>query len=446
MPAALLFQLTSLLVSVLMVPLFLRVLTPDVYLLWLVFTTIGGMLLQIEASIQTLMVRRMALASPEIDPAGFAHERARARTAYRRLSVVASAVALPGGIAYIHWVVQPAATISWLLAWIVVSLAYTVNFLCGPNNCTLLSTGRNDRFFLTMSMSRVLHFGGTLTALLLGFGLTGISVAFALAVAFSCVTIARQSRRTFDHSADAAVQAAADRVAVDETGLLRFGIFTLAAFVIYRGAVMLVIAYFPGSSATSYGLALQAYAIVGAVAVLPLQVRLHRLVVVRRDGDAAGVDAEVATAMWFAFLTIAAGLLSLTLVGAPLLKIIGSGVAMPPFVTLAAMAFAFLVEALILVLINLLLLEKNVTFVRDYVGGVVAALSLAALSLWCGGGLVVSMLVLPALVQALVTLPLIARRVARLRKQRVHRMIRDLVAGTPTPRGLGRRRLARTRR
>lgn len=448
MTAALMFQLASLLASVAMVPLLLGHLGAGDYLLWAVFTTLGGLTLQLESAIQTLMVRRLAPAWARRDPDQLAAELRRARIAYWALSLAVLLLLLPAGFAYLLSVAAdpvPGADLHragapWLPAWIAFVLAYAINYLFGPNNVLLLATARTDRFYWISAGSRVVNIALTAVALVLGFGLAGVSRSFLASVLVNVIAIALAAaavRRVMpvrgqraempDDGTTADDLKPADRKPADGAGLLRYTLFTLVGFLLYRGAFLLAARHLETDAAAGYGLALQAYAILFAVAVVPTTVWLHRVVAAVHAGDTAREDLELARGALFAVGAFAAGTVALELLGPYLLDLIGSEVRLPDGMTLALMALAFLVEALILVCVNPLLLRAELGFVRPYV--VLAGLSLvaAALALRAGVPPMVALLVLPAAVQALVTLPIVAGRLARAQGRSLGHLLGGLV-------------------
>jgi hypothetical protein len=443
MKAALLFQLASLFASVAMVPLLLGYLGAKDYLLWAIFTTLGGLTLQLESAIQTLMVRRVAPAWARGEPDRFRAELRRARLAYMALSLAVLLLLLPGGWLYLasisggiaHWADSP-----WAAAWLAFTLAYALNYLFGPNNVLLLATAAIDRFYWINTGSRVLNIALTAAALVLGLGLIGVSASFlasvvvnvgAMAVAASALRRAMRTPGSVFGQANTAVNGTADRKPADDAGLVRYTLFTLVGFLLYRGAFLLAAQYQETAAAAGYGLALQAFAIIFAVAIVPMTVWLHRIVAAINAADTAREDREILRAVLFAVAAIAGGTLALEIVGPFLLDRIGSEVALPDGPTLMLMGFVFLVEALILICVNPLLLRGELGFIRPYVLLAGAALVGAAAALWLGAhrlgdAPLVVLLALPALVQAAITLPVIAGKLANAQGRDLGGLLRGL--------------------
>ena len=440
MTAALLFQLVSLVASVAMVPLLLGFLGAEEYLLWAVFTTIGGLTLQLEAAIQTLMVRRVAPRFAAADTAGLRSEERRGRRAFQRLSLFVFVVVIPGGWFYMqHVAAGPGSAVAWQWAWLAFGFAYGLNYLFGPNNVLLMGTARTDSFYRIGTVSRILNIGLSLAALWAGFGLLGVSAAFLLSVVVnvgSISIVAARARRgagdgTDGGSAGAPAMAGRAAMIAEETGLGRYTLFTLAAYLLYRGAFLLVVGSLDAADAAAYGLALQAFAILGSIAIIPLHVRLHLLAKALHEGDSGTETVELVRAVGFAVLAMLGGLAGVVLVGPPVLSMISSDVQLPTFHLLALMTAAFLVEALILVFANLLILRRDLGFVPPYVLLVLVGLGAGVLLLMADVPVGIAMLAVPLLVQAAISLPLILARLARQRGEGTGGLLKTMARAAP---------------
>ena len=86
MRAAYLNQGVNLIVGILMVPMLLHYLGDGEFLLWVIFTTFGGITLQIESSIQVVSVRDIAKQFHAGNHAEVRHAVARAKRAYLALA------------------------------------------------------------------------------------------------------------------------------------------------------------------------------------------------------------------------------------------------------------------------------------------------------------------------------------------------------------------------
>lgn len=420
-----------------MVPLLLGFLGANEYLVWAVFTTIGGLTLQLEFAIQTLMVRRVAPLVAAGDLSRYRKEMARARRSYGILSMVVLTTVLPLGGIYMHLLFSGgghSAPLGWEIAWVAFAGAYALNYLFGPNNVLLLATGRTDGYFWISTTSRLLNFVTSLVALVLGSGLLGISMSFLLAVlanVAALLLLAKSVRAQIGKTLTPTAPLASWIVPSDDFGLARYTLFTLSAFLLYRGAFLLAFGAFATQEAAAYGLALQAFAIMASVAVIPIHVRLHVIVEALRAGDLSAQNREIFRSLGFATAAMLAGGVTFAMFGPWLLHLIGSDVELPPSGLIALMTVAFFVEAIILILGNPMLVERDLSFVRTYVG--IAALGLvgAASAVVAGAPLGLAMVALPLALQACLSLPLIFRRLAMSRGCSSRQLLADLVKAAP---------------
>jgi len=437
MTAALVFQLSSFLVSVALVPLILGFLSLAEFLVWVVFTTIGGLTLQLEAAIQVFMVRRAARRAADRDGIGFRAEVEKSRSAYRILVGAIVLVVLPLGWLFLsdHLSGQQQLTQNAGLAWIVFVVAYAINYSFGPNNVMLLSTARTDSYYWLGTVSRIAYFLLALFALQGGFGLLGLAAAFLVAAILNVLGLARLARNVridepgqrngIDVSPDA-LSAASGSV-----NLVRYTLFTLAGFLVYRGAFLLAVDLFPPADAAAYGLALQAYAIMAAAASLSIHVKLHHLAVAIRDNDHRREAEEVAGGLLFAFATLAIGTVVLVIAGPWILALIGSEVRLPATAVLGLLAAAFMIEVAVIMLINPMLLRSDVSFAIPYVGIAMLAIAMAAVAALANAPLAAAMVAVPLLVQLLVNLPAIFWAGAKSRGLGALAYLGALAAATP---------------
>ncbi len=438
MTAALVFQLINLGVSVALVPLLLAMLAVETYLLWVLFVTIGGLTLQLEFAVQTMMARRMAPAHAALDHAAYAREDRACRRAFRALALAIMLLVLPAGGLYFSGVGDAGQLAGraggriddWALPWLLFCSAYAINYSFGHNNVRLIATGRAARFFWWAGFGRLAGFALTMMSLHMGLGLVGLSTAFLCSVVLTVVPISISARGPAPAGAsERSPAASADRVMLDQAGLVRYTAFTLVAFLLYRGSFLIVARLFGFQDAAAHGLALQAFAILYALAVTPATVRLSHLVhaVVQQDRDAE--DTEIARWLMFAAGALLAGTAGLLLVAQPLLDLIGSDVGLPSRPALILLAAAFLLEAWIFVCINPLLVRRRLDFIRPYVASVTAAVLLASLAALAGVPLAWSMIAIPLMVQLGLAFPLVFVALARSHGRSAAGMARTLVQG-----------------
>jgi hypothetical protein len=419
MTAALIFQFVSLLVSVAMVPLLLGFLGAGEFLVWSVILVISGLSMQLEQAIQTLSVRRVATLLGPTSKDLLDAELRRTTAAYRKLALLMLVVVGPLGWAYMDLALfrtDPSGPPEgWELAWGVTVAALTANYWFGRNNVLLMATGRTDSFFRINTLSRCLNFLLVIGAAASGLGLAGVGMAFAMAALVGVSIIAAAAARPIGFEPLTAVgRAPLALEGAEKAGILRYIGYTLAAYLLYRGAFLLAAGFYPVGESSSYGLALQAFVVMAATAVVPTHVRLPHLVEAMKSGPTIAIDQEVGRTLVFAVGVLLVGTIVLLAAGPPVLKLIKSAVTLPDTLTVALMATAILVECLIVILINPMLLQKDLSFVRPYVVSAMIAMAATSAAAVLGWPLWVAMLLLPLIVQASFAGPTMLRRYARM--------------------------------
>lgn len=418
MRAAYLYQGINLLVGILMVPMLLRFLNMPQFIEWAIFTTFAGITLQVESSIQTLSVRHIAREYHRGSPAGTKAAIAKSRRLYR---ILASIVALPfllAGLGYLFFTRRNGYSGQWPLEWPIFALSYAVNYWFGANNCILLATDRTQPFNYTMAFTRAFNFCAALAFLLLGWGILGMCISFSISVAITCSLMKFHAQRTLGQPIaplaedDPSVEIAVPAMVTAST-VFQYTVFTCAAYALYRGALLIVNSLFPASVIGPYSLSLQTYGMLTTMALVPIQIWLAPLVksVVRNNAD--DVFHEMMRTLLFANGVFAAGVLGLILAGSRILAVIEPSVQFPPAPILALIGAAFLVEVNITILANLLVIKHSYRFVRIYTLCAMSALAIGAICVLSTRMLYVSLVVIPAMIQLCVCVPLIVRQCSK---------------------------------
>jgi hypothetical protein len=418
MRAAYLNQAINLVVGLLMVPMLLRYLSLSEYILWSIFTAFGGVTLQIESSIQVISVRELARQYHAGDAAGMQRAVQRARKAYRMLSAGVLVPFFATGALYLAFFASDKIDGRWAPEWLVFTVAYAMNYFFGANNSILLALDRVYVYNYVNSFTRALNFIGMLVLLKAGFAVLGLSTSFALSVLVGCMIIATVARRTLragmtngtaSSPARAATSPARGTAAAD---LVQYTVFTFFAYALYKGGVLVATAFFPKELVGPYSLTLQAFTMLSALALVPIQIWLASLVRALVANDREGVIRELSRTFLYTNLVFVVGTGGLLLFGNTLLRHLGAHVILPGSADLLVVAAAFLVEVNLFVLVNLLVTKGRYEFVKIYVPCIATGLALALCSVWLTQQLILSLIVVPAAVQVAVCTPLIIRLVS----------------------------------
>lgn len=415
MHAAYLNQTINLMVSILLVPVLLRYLDVNDYILWSIFTTLGAITLQFESAIQNASIRDIAREFHSENRAALSAAIRRTRLAYRTLAGVVFLPVGAAGLLYLDRVASVSLGKHAYTEWMLFVAAYTTNYLFGANNSILLGMGRVERFNNTTSLTRVLNFLLTYLLLRSGLSIMGVCVSFGCSVAAGCTMMATAARRLLReceaHGPDWAVDGPPQRV--DVSNIVRYVLYSTASFALYRGGLLVATRVLPKAVVADYSLLLQAYGILSLLALVPLQVWLRRLTSAIASGNRAAIRRELAVSIVAANAIFIAGSAALVWLGNPLLAMIGSKVTLSSDGNVVLLGFAFLIELNIAVLVNFLVTANNYGFLRTYLTTSIAGIvCMIALPIALPGS-VIALVAVPLGLQGLVCLPLIWRRACK---------------------------------
>lgn len=410
MRAAYLFQAVNLTVSILTVPLLLHYLDVSGYVLWSVFTVFGAVTLQLQNGIQPVAVREIAREYRGGTMRSLTGAIKRVRHAYYMLTVFVVGPLLIAGIAYLHFVAGPKLGTAGIPEWFVFVGGYALNYAFAANSAILLGMVRIAQQNNINSVTRALYF--TLSFLLLraGYSVMGICIGFVVSVILSCALITRAARQcTNKHrmTRRTAEPEEPKTETVANRGMRDYLLYSISAYLLYNGALLVATAIFPKEKVASYTLSVQVFALMSAFSIVPIQVWLNRLVGAVTRRDRVGMLHELAATLVTANAVFVAGFIVLALFGNLLLVLLGSKVQFLRASDLSLIFAAFLVELNIVILVNFLVTSRRYEFVRIYLVTSGMGLVLAALAAWLSHRLLLSLVVVPVTLQCLVCLPLI---------------------------------------
>lgn len=412
--AAYLYQSVNLLTGVLMVPILLRHLEPGQFLMWAIFTAIGGLTLQVESSIQVVSVRRIANAWHAQQPQQLHEAQESARRVYRMLSTFTLVVVTSGGAAYLLQTASGRLDASWLVEWLLFMVTYAINYWFGANTASLLARAQVATYNYIAASTRALNLAITVMLLVAGWGVLGICVSFAVSMTLNCTLIGMAARRAVSASqAQLPAPAAAPATNQGVGDIIRYTLFMLGAFILYKGGVLIATWHFSKDAVSSYSLMIQAFTMLGMFALVPIQVWLPGLMKAIVGNDREAVMRELARTLLLANGAFVAGSLLLALLGHDLLELIGARIELPPASDLVIAAVAFGIELNLFILVNLLVSKQQFNFVKVYLGCVALAFLGTVTALALHQPLMRSFITVPAAVQGLLCLPLMLKLLCR---------------------------------
>ena len=412
MPAAYLNQFINVAVAILMVPLLLRYLDVGEFVLWSIFTTFGAITLQFESAIQSVAVREIAREHHSGNAVTLRAAISKAKRAYTTLSACVIVPFLAIGILYLSYVGGSRLGIQASLEWVLFTCTYAINYYFGANNSILLGMARVTRFSNINSLTRVLNFVCTYLLLKAGLSILGICLSFASSVLIGCVLISHAAKQTLkNHYATRETQIRSDRESrnADSSNIVKHALYSLLSFAVYKSGLLSASAIFQKDIVAVYSLSLQACTILSAIALVPLQVWLPRLVSAIALGNRQKMLHELAVSLLAADTVFIAGAVLLVLFGNTLLALVGSRVILADNMLLVLLCVAFLVELNILLLVHFLATVGNYKFAEIYVATSLSGIALAIFLIWGSKMSLLALIAIPLGFQAILCLPLILR-------------------------------------
>lgn len=411
--SALLYQSINALVVVLMMPLLLRYLDVNGFVLWSIFITLGGITLQLESAIQMVSVREIANEYHSGNAGTLLSAVRKAKVAYTILSASVLVPFLLLGLLYLNYVASKKLGYHGSIEWILFMSAYALNYYFGANSAILLGMVQVAKFNNINSLTRTINFVTTYLFLRWGYSVLGISLSFALSVVVGCSLIARVARgslKDYSASPEARKRPNAKFEHSDSSNILKYALYMFSSFVLYKGGLLIAARIFSTDVTGSYGLTLQANVMLSTLAlVVPVQVWLHRLVESISSGDKKNVFRSFADGIVFANTVFVLGAIFLFFFGNKLLVLIDSKVMLESPANLFLICSAFIVELNIFLMANFLVITTNYRFVKVYVTTSLIGISVAVLMTWATQSNVATLIMMPLALQTFVCLPLIFR-------------------------------------
>ena len=416
MRAAYQYQVINLLVAIMMVPLLLRYLDVNEYILWSIFTTLGGITLQFESAIQMISVREIAREYYAGNAITLQAAVRKAKTAYMALSASVLVPALALGLLYLHYVAGEKLANEGSIEWLLFISTYALNYYFGTNNSIQLGMGHVAKQNNINSLTRTFNFVCTYILLKAGFSIMGICLSFLLSVLVGCLINLRAARKSLENYyvlQENGVRPDAKFEHYNSSNIVKYTFYLLSSFALYKGCFLIATAVIPQNDIAAYGLTLQAIAIISALALVPVQVWLHRLVSAISSGNQQEILRQLAVTMLAVNTIFFAGSVLLALFGNMLLVFIGSKVMLTGNINLLLIFLAFFVELNIFLLVNFLVTVGNYKFVKVYVTTSLFGIGLVVILAWTFRINVVTLIAVPLGLQVFLCLPLIFRRTCR---------------------------------
>lgn len=391
-----------------MMPLLLRYLDIEGFIIWSIFTTLGGITLQLERAIQVVSVRDIARPFHAGNMAALEGVLRRVRRAYFTLSLAVAGPVLLCGLLYINFILGDKFNQDGLFDWVIFAGAYALNYYFGFYNAILLGMERVNIFNNVASITRLINLVATYLLLKAGLGVLGICVSFLGSVTVSCISYMQYANRAVNrYRAKYANKGANFNDAGGASGrrIALYTIYMFSSYLLYRGGLLVATALFDKNEVASYGLSLQVFNLLLLASIVPTQVWLGRLVRAISHGSREEVFREFCVTGIVSNGVFMAGVVVLWVFGDTALAIIHSKVILSSNVIMAALTAAFFIELNIYLAANFLVIKENYSFVAWYAGSALVGGVAGALLTFFTRNAVSTLILAPVLIQAVIALP-----------------------------------------
>lgn len=414
MKSAFVFQGLNLGVSVGILLIALIFLNTDDYLLWILFTTIGSGLINLESALNAVSTR--AISRAWLDGSSYSKTVRLVGRGYAQFSSAGSIfMAVAGGL-YLTSVDYGAKDCGWLIPWIGFCLAYFIYYLTSYRSCQLVAIGAISTFTVIGSFGRLMNLAIAAALAWAGYGLLGLSIAVLASFVLTGLLLELTGRKSIRQMASSMdIQPATQTVGM----LLRKSgmqaAFAVSSYFLYRAVFLYLSTAMPSAmAAASLGLAIQIYGFLLILAAVPLNMRIAPLIAAGRTGDPEAIAAELGHLGKLVNLAIVTASAALIFLGPEIFKLVPTLAAtLPPRSTLVILALCFWLEANLLIFVNMWLAIDRFDFVRLYLFGFVIAWFAVGMAIISGHASVNLLLLTVLAVQSGITAPVIVRRMHR---------------------------------
>ena len=347
-----------------LLPVALRYLPQHEIGLWLVFLTIASLAQLLELGFQPTIARNVAYVyagAQNLQPAGLltaasgavngqlvANLFAASQRIYTVMAAAAAGLLWIVGTAYVVSIAPSDPSLSTsLFAWLAFSAGYVINFYYGYLNAFLQGRGDmllSNKVLVTSRIVQLFLSAGLIAcgARLLGLGIA--SLVSTVVGRFMAYRYLRQSSLPTVSGQTASAQQVNDLVKILWHNASRHGAVMVGAFLITRANILIASSRLGLVEATGFALSIQILLILQALAMLPFNLALPRLNLMRAQGRTDAMQRIFGTALAAALGLFVLAAMSLVILGKPLLAYIGSATTLPGPMVLSAFSVVFLLE------------------------------------------------------------------------------------------------------
>jgi hypothetical protein len=410
------YQAVNLMSAIGMIALIVLNLGQGEYLQWILFTTIAGMLIQIEAALNATGVRKIgaAFAFGRYSVIDAAIRSVAGR--YRIFAICFVGGMYVGGLAYLARASANDFSVNWVAQWSVFSAAYFIYYVAAFQSCVLIGSGAVNAYAVIGIVSRLTSLATAALFIGLGFGVNGLcaSVFLGFGIGTFLFTLnSRRIRKSAMADADDGMSWSSNvSVKIRDIGV--YALFLFIAYALYRLPLLID----SGSNSSTarqsgVGLALQIFALIVTFASVPITMRVRPLVNHISDGSTREALKEIVALLVSVNLIYVCGSVAFVVVGASLIQYFPFvKIGLPGLDLLVLLSLCFFVEINILVFVNALIALDDFEFALAYCWRVGLAVGFGVIGWYCTGMIYWWFLPLFLFVQTLFNFPMIFRYVA----------------------------------
>jgi O-antigen/teichoic acid export membrane protein len=353
--------------GLIILPVIVRHLPPAEVGLWFVFLTLAGLAQLLETGFQPTLARNVAyvyagarglsatgLQEPRpgasLNHALLADLMAASRRVYRGIAIVSTLLLLVTGTFYIRSLVPVGHDLrNTLLAWVCFAVGNILNFYFGYLNALLQGRGDVNQANQVIVVSRLVQLVVGVGLVSAGLGLLGLGAATLLSAIASRLLAHRFARRGRASTQPSPTETkysgnSSQIVQVLWHQASRYSLVLVGVFLIWRANILVASTTLGLEDAASYGLAIQIFILLHALASVPFNLSLPKLSSMRAREDEAGARRLFSAALASTLMLYTLFALVALALGNPILSLLGSQVHLPQAPIFGAMVIVFLLE------------------------------------------------------------------------------------------------------
>lgn len=357
-------QILNVGLGLIMLPAIVRYMSPEEVGLWFVFITLAGLAQLLELGFQPTLARNISYVyagAQKLNRFGLHEDEngplntmllgdlvAASQYIYRRIAILAALVLLTGGSLYIFSILpKDQNNLRIFAGWIAFVMGNIINFYYGYLNALLQGRGDVTAANKVIIASRCVQVLAGVLMVATGFGLLGLGFANLLSTIVSRI-MARKYVFSPNHPELNNLSVDAKRlknlVKIIWYNASRFGIVLVGAFLIWRANILIASSYLGLVDAASYGLAIQIFILLNTIAMVPFNLSLPKLNMLRVKGTTSQVYQTFSSLLVVALLIYTFISLVMLFYGNLMLNFIGSSTKLPSEPILLGMVIIFFLE------------------------------------------------------------------------------------------------------